>query len=933
LAATAVAALAACGGGGGGEATQPANVAPTVSIDTPIANASVAAGATIRIGATASDADGNVARVEFYDGTTKLGEDTSAPFELVWTNATAGSHTITARAVDNTGAVALSGSVPLTVTSAAPPPAPPPNQAPTVTITGPAGNNFKPNAPATFTLAATAADADGSVAKVEFFKVDPKAPVFDATTLVGPAAATGATVSYQLQTTQPAGTYTFVARATDNAGATGLSASVQVVVNALPTVSLTAPSAGAKVSPGVSTTLRALASDADGSIGKVEFLLNGTVIGTGTRVGATDEYTLPWSTTVEGVYNFTARATDNDGATQSTASVALNVPANTLPTITLDAPTAGANAPTTLVLLAAASDADGNVVSVEFFNGTTSLGLGTLDAAAGKYKRSVPVSASQAGTYTITARATDNLGAQRTTASRSVTIAPNLPPAVSITSATSFTLPAPVVIAASASDSDGIAKVEFFNGATKLGESTAAPYQFTWSGVAAGTYSITARATDAVGSTATSATQVLTVATPGLTMSCADGAAVQCSGDAIVRIENGIALTRSGVQAYGRSTSDLLAANPTPSTAKGFALTSGGLAELRLRRDTGGTPTTTALLLSDLGLSWTGLTQRPRIIETFDATYGRVQLNAQGVLVAATLPASSNLAFYDYFSRGVSATQEDYANNRYFPRADPVRCVAGGLCVPQETTGLVFSPGDWRTVGNDPDLLTATRFHEDGDIHAGNGLDANGNPTWLTGGSGFGVPMPGSKGSREIRQWSYRYANLASWFTQDTVNIAEWGGLDEHAKNRRGFVAYGDVTAPTSVPTTGTISYTGVVRGQQVADAASEPVPLMGLATVTVDFAARTVTVTLDNMVRDDGTLTPVALVLSSTSTLRTSGEANYFGNAAAAATLSGGLGGRLFGPVSAGTGGNGPAEVGGTFALQNATSGAAFIGGFIARR
>ena len=58
LAATAVATLAACGGGGGGgEATQPTNVAPTVSINTPIANASVVAGASVRIGATAGDAD------------------------------------------------------------------------------------------------------------------------------------------------------------------------------------------------------------------------------------------------------------------------------------------------------------------------------------------------------------------------------------------------------------------------------------------------------------------------------------------------------------------------------------------------------------------------------------------------------------------------------------------------------------------------------------------------------------------------------------------------------------------------------------------------------------------------------------------------------------------------------------------------------------
>ena len=39
-------------------------------------------------------------------------------------------------------------------------------------------------------------------------------------------------------------------------------------------------------------------------------------------------------------------------------------------------------------------------------------------------------------------------------------------------------------------------KVEFFNGTTKLGERTSAPYSYTWKEVPEGTYSITAAATD-----------------------------------------------------------------------------------------------------------------------------------------------------------------------------------------------------------------------------------------------------------------------------------------------------------------------------------------------------------------------------------------------------------------------------------------------------
>ena len=53
--------------------------------------------------------------------------------------------------------------------------------------------------------------------------------------------------------------------------------------------------------------------------------------------------------------------------------------------------------------------------------------------------------------------------------------------------------------------------MEFFNGAAKLGEDTIAPYTFNWSGVAAGNYTLTARATDNLGFTTTSAVANITV--------------------------------------------------------------------------------------------------------------------------------------------------------------------------------------------------------------------------------------------------------------------------------------------------------------------------------------------------------------------------------------------------------------------------------------
>jgi hypothetical protein len=58
----------------------------------------------VAINATATDTDGSIVKVEFFDGTTKLGEDTTSPYSFSWTPATSGSHTIKAVATDNGGA-------------------------------------------------------------------------------------------------------------------------------------------------------------------------------------------------------------------------------------------------------------------------------------------------------------------------------------------------------------------------------------------------------------------------------------------------------------------------------------------------------------------------------------------------------------------------------------------------------------------------------------------------------------------------------------------------------------------------------------------------------------------------------------------------------------------------------------------------------------
>ena len=78
-----------------------------------------------------------------------------------------------------------------------------------------------------------------------------------------------------------------------------------------------------------------------------------------------------------------------------------------------------------------------------------------------------------------------------------------------------YTAPASITLAATATIASGsITKVEFFSGAAKLGEDASAPYSFSWANVAAGSYSVTAVATDNAGNTSASAAVSIRVNVP-----------------------------------------------------------------------------------------------------------------------------------------------------------------------------------------------------------------------------------------------------------------------------------------------------------------------------------------------------------------------------------------------------------------------------------
>ena len=473
-----------------------ANVAPTVAMTTPAANAGFIAPAAITLSANAADSDGTVAKVVFYKGTTLLRTVSTAPYNFNWTNAAAGSYSVTARATDNLGAITISA--PLTVTVAV-------NALPTVSITAPvAGSNLI--APATIALTATAADSDGTIAKVAYYR--------DAS-LIG----SSTTAPYALNwSSAAAGTYSLTARATDNKGGVTTSAPVSVVVkpNVAPTVAIATPGNNASYAAPGTIALTASAADIDGTVSKVVYYNGPTAIGTATVA----PYTVNWGSVAIGSYSITAKATDNKGAVTTSAAVAISVKANVAPTVGITGPANNAAfvSPATIVMTASAADSDGAVTKVAFYRGTTLIGTATSSPFTFSWANAA------AGAYSLSAKATDDKGVVTTSAAVAVTVAANVAPSVSITAPANnanFYGPGSLTLTATAADTDGtVAKVEFYSGAALIGAATAAPYSVTWPNVAVGSYSVTAKATDDKGAVkASTAITVKMTAAPVPTVS------------------------------------------------------------------------------------------------------------------------------------------------------------------------------------------------------------------------------------------------------------------------------------------------------------------------------------------------------------------------------------------------------------------------------
>ena len=271
------------------------------------------------------------------------------------------------------------------------------NIAPTISITSP--SNGATIGFGDYTLTANANDEQGYVTGVEFF-VD------------GTSVGVDNSAPYEVVYNATVGAHAITAIATDGDCLTAQSQTVNVTVssNAAPSVTLDAPSTAVE---GSTITLTSTATDSDGTITQVQFFVDGVLVGT----DATAPYSYVWTATLGADQAITAVATDNSGLTTTSNVIVITVTANIAPTVAITFPfsTTDITAPEMVALTADANDADGTVVSVEFFINGESVGVATSAPFIVNWM-------SVAGPAEIVAVATDSNGAETTSVSVNVEV-------------------------------------------------------------------------------------------------------------------------------------------------------------------------------------------------------------------------------------------------------------------------------------------------------------------------------------------------------------------------------------------------------------------------------------------------------------------------------------------------------------------------------
>ena len=305
-------------------------------------------------------------------------------------------------------------------------------------------------------------------------------------------------------------------------------ASLTLAPNSAPSITaFTANPSSSGIITGTSVTVSATVTD-NGTVSSVQFYNGSTLLTGGTTGGSGSNYTYTFTPT-NGSYSITAVATDNECVSTTSSALTFTVAANQAPVITaLTATTTTQFYPGQTVNLSCnAVDNDGTVASVSFsVNGGSAItasngGSGNVYTAT----YTIPTNASP-GSFSVTATATDSYSPAATTTSSAITfnVTANTPPVCSLTYPTTGlsliavgnpTATLAMNLAATASDANGIATVQFYVDNALVGAGTLASGSYGYSYTATpGIHTFYAKATDAYGATTNSSIVTLEIADP-----------------------------------------------------------------------------------------------------------------------------------------------------------------------------------------------------------------------------------------------------------------------------------------------------------------------------------------------------------------------------------------------------------------------------------
>ena len=386
------------------------------------------------------------------------------------------------------------------------------NLPPAVSLTNPAnGSNYvvSSGANASVPVSGSASDSDGSVTQIELL-------------VNGVPKASAAGTSINQSVSLPAGTHVVTLRATDNLGGVGTSAAatVTVVNNTVPAVSISSPANGSSIvvpTLPASVQVTGSATDADTGVKRVEVYLDGA---------AAPASTVPFGTVNQtfllaaGSHTIRLRAIDNlDAYTDASVAVTVSQAPNVLPAVSLTAPATdavywvAAGGTANINVKGTATDADGSIVSTEvWIDGAqrTVIQGGTVNATFGLTP----------GSHSIQLKTRDNRDGTAASPSIGVSVNATARPAATFSAPINgamYTLQSgstlDVTVAGSASDDGSVAKIELLvNGVVN---STMAGANISKSvPLVAGTHRLRLRAYDNVGITGDSTEFVVTVDPP-----------------------------------------------------------------------------------------------------------------------------------------------------------------------------------------------------------------------------------------------------------------------------------------------------------------------------------------------------------------------------------------------------------------------------------